>query len=177
MIKNEIMEIDTLIGEVSELSRLDNINGEVNRVQIDLVALMKEFIEKEGEERVEFKSVLETANIFAHELLIKKVFSNLIDNGLKYSDREKRMLVSLMKEGSNFIITVQSSGPGLTESEIKRVWEPFFRGANASVQNPGGRGLGLVIVKKAVELSSGEVDVRSSPQGPTIFRVKLPASR
>jgi signal transduction histidine kinase len=175
-IKNEIAEIDELVEKVSELSRLDTIDGDIDRVRIDLVALLKELLEKTGNKNVEFKSGLENAWIITHEILIKKAFSNLIDNALKYSDKEKPVGITLVKDGSDYITTVQNFGPGLSESEINRIWEPFFRGANAGLKNSEGRGLGLVIVKKAIELSSGEIGVTSSPQGPTAFRVKLPAS-
>jgi signal transduction histidine kinase len=175
-IKNEIAEIDELVEKVSELSRLDSIDGDVDRVRVDLVALLQGLLEKTGDRKVEFKSELEYAWITAHELLIRKAFSNLIDNALKYSDKEKPVGVTLVKDGSDYITTVQNFGPGLSESEMNRIWEPFFRGANAGLKNNEGRGLGLVIVKKAIELSSGEIVVISSPQGPTVFRIKLPAS-
>jgi two-component system sensor histidine kinase CpxA len=174
IIKNEIAEIDTLVGEVSELSRLDNMDREVNRVRIDLVTLLNKHIHETGEGRVEFQHGLQAAWIFAHELLIKKAFSNLIDNALKYSEKEQPVIVSLIEDGSDYIISVQNTGPGLTQREIEKIWQPFYRGDNASRRNIEGRGLGLIVVKKAIELSSGEISVQSSSQGPTVFRVKLP---
>jgi signal transduction histidine kinase len=150
------------------------MDREVNRVRIDLIPLLKSLIKEAGGKKVAFDQETEAALIFAHELLIKKAFSNLIDNALKYSDKDKPVLLSLMEDGSDYIITVQNEGPGLSGREIEKIWDPFYRGTNASIQNIEGRGLGLVIVKKAIELSSGEISVQSSPPGPTVFRVKLP---
>jgi signal transduction histidine kinase len=177
IIKNEITEIDTLVGEVSELSRLDNMDSGVNRVRIDLIPLLKSLIHDTGEKRAAFEHGPRSALILAHELLIKKAFANLIDNALKYSDKHEPVLISLKADGTDYIVSVQNGGPGLTEREIENIWEPFFRGTNASKRNIEGRGLGLVIVKKAIELSSGEISVQSSPKGPTQFHVKLHTAR
>ena len=173
IIRDEVDEIDSLVGEVSELSRLDSIDREMNRERIDLVSLLQE-LSGPYRERIVLENVPSTAFIFCNQVLIRKALSNLFDNAVKYSDGETPVRVAAVEQREGWVISVENSGPGIPGEEIDRVWEPFYRAANAGIAGVEGRGLGLVVVRKAVELSGGSIDVRSDEGGPTVFTLWLP---
>jgi signal transduction histidine kinase len=181
IIKAEVHEIDDLVQAVSELSRLDGLDRELNLEQLYLDELIRTIIE-EHPDRVEYRVEPGDHLVLANPFLLKKIFTNLIDNGLKYGIQDEAVRVTLAGEGEELSVSIESSGPGIPETELSRIWEPFFRGSHADVVGADvagisgheGRGLGLVVVQKAVELCGGRVGVKSSGPGPTVFTVVLP---
>jgi signal transduction histidine kinase len=173
IIRGEVDEIDSLIGEVSELSRLDNIDREMTRKRLDLTSLLHELAD-DAREHVIFEQAPSSATVECNPVLIRKAFSNLFDNAVKYSEGKEPVVVSLEGKHEGWEVSVENSGPGIPKNEIDRIWEPFYRATNADVAGVEGRGLGLVVVRKAVELCGGRTHVQSSELGPTIFTVWLP---
>jgi two-component system sensor histidine kinase CpxA len=174
LIKDEVEEIDSLIGEVSELSRLDNMDRETGRKEVDLVSLLQELTGK-TEKTVLFDHARERAVVLINPLLIRKAISNLLDNAAKYSPEGETPVVTLREQAGGWEIAIQNNGPGISERELEKIWEPFYRGANTAVTGAEGRGLGLVVVRRSVELCGGSIEVSSSANGPTLFRLWLPA--
>jgi len=109
--------------------------------------------------------------------MLKKALGNLVENALKYSDEQEPVEVTVDAAGGDCEVVVKNAGPGVPEHELHRIWEPFFRGTNAALGKTDGRGLGLVVVKRSVELLGGRVSVESGPSGPTVFRVRLPLAK
>jgi signal transduction histidine kinase len=174
LIKREVHDIDTLVGEILELSRMDEGELERSSETIDLVSNLRGVIKLYKEARIDFHTDVEKAPVVGNVILIQKAFLNLIDNAVKYSKSNDTVFIGLSQKQENFVISIENSGPGIAEKEKEKIWEPFFRGGNSLARNVQGRGLGLVIVKKAVKLSSGAVDVNSSTKGPTVFTIQLP---
>ncbi|MCK4804093.1 MAG: HAMP domain-containing histidine kinase, partial [Spirochaetes bacterium] len=174
LIKNEIHEIDTLVGQVLDLSRMDYEDQIKKNESIDLVAVLNKIIKKYAGRDIHFNPDAADTEITGSEVLIQKAFSNLIDNAVKYSPEGGVVDIGLRQEDDKYKITIENRGPGLSEKEVDKIWEPFYRGENSRVNNIDGKGLGLVIVKKAIKLSSGDVQVKSSTDGPTVFTVTLP---
>ena len=175
LIRDEVEEIDSLVGEVSELSRLDNMDRENGRKELDLVSLIRGLIEG-CTESVRFDSETVRAPVLCNPLLVRKALWNLLDNAIKYSEQGDAVVVALREKTRGWEVSFKNSGPGIPQSEIENIWEPFYRGTNAAVCNVDGRGLGLVVVRRSVELCGGKVAVSSSEQGPTVFTVWLPTA-
>jgi signal transduction histidine kinase len=174
LIKNEIHEIDTLVGQVLDLSRMDYEDQIKKNESIDLVAVLNKIIKKYAGRDIHFNPDTADTEITGSEVLIQKAFLNLIDNAVKYSPEGGVVDIGLRQEDDKYKIRIENRGPGLSEKEVDKIWEPFYRGENSRVNNIDGKGLGLVIVKKAIKLSSGDVQVKSSTDGPTVFTVTLP---
>ena len=173
LIKEEVEEIDSLIGAVSELSRLDNLDRETNRKELDLVSMLQDLVQRQ-EGSLLFNNTHDTATVYTNPLLVRKAVTNLLDNAVKYSDSDSPVEVTLHEKSYAWEISIQNNGPGIPEHEIENIWEPFYRASNAGVTDAEGRGLGLVVVRRSVELCGGSVEVSSSEQGPTLFTLRLP---
>ena len=108
---------------------------------------------------------------------IEKIFSNLITNALKFTSRGGKVEVVLRGDAdSGFIeVAVRDTGVGLTEDQLKRIFEPFYQ----VEPNPSGKlegtGIGLSLVKELVELHQGSVIVKSMVGNGSEFTVRLPA--
>jgi PAS domain S-box-containing protein len=105
------------------------------------------------------------------ENLLRNIFVNLLTNAIKFSPGKDSIHVSVRARDKMVECSVRDHGLGIEEKDLSRIFEPFHRGDN--VQKIKGTGLGLPIVKKAVETLGGAVEVQSKPGEGTLFTVKL----
>jgi len=108
----------------------------------------------------------------ADENLLRHVFSNLLSNAVKYSPPNTPVLFSGRREGETAVFRVRDRGVGIPEAERPRLFEAFHRCAN--VGDIPGTGLGLVIVKRCVDLHGGTLECDSALNEGTTFTVRLP---
>ncbi len=176
IIKGEIKEIDNLVEAVLDLSRMGSAQQYKRVEPVDLVSVIEKLIE-DNKNKVRFFSDLNDARVDGNEMLLKKAFANLVGNAVKYSAGDAQVEIRLTDNDEGYRLTFKNSGPGLAKDELTKIWEPFFRGRNSRTGSTQGKGLGLVVVKKAIELSAGNVTVESSEAGLTVFTVHLPKHR
>jgi two-component system sensor kinase ParS len=175
IIRDEVAQIDALVDEVAGLSRMDNLDREQSKEWVDLTDLISESARQAVNGEAVFRFSSEKKRVFCNRMLLEKAFANLLENARKYSDHREPVRIELTGGPDQFVIAVENAGPGIPEAEIEKIWEPFYRGANAARMNVEGRGLGLVVVRKAAELIGATVEVRSSARGPTVFTLRIPA--
>jgi PAS domain S-box-containing protein len=104
--------------------------------------------------------------------LIWRVMTNLVGNALKYSPDDKSVAVTLTIGNPGIEICVKDEGIGIPVVQQEKLFEPFFRANNA--ENIQGTGLGLTIVKQAIELHGGTIRVESAEGKGTCFTIELP---
>ena len=106
--------------------------------------------------------------------LIRQIFSNLLENALKYSPEGSRVVVT-SKEVENFVqVEFQDEGPGIAQEDLEFVFMKFFRSKEAKSSPVKGSGLGLYLTKYFTELHGGRVFVTSTLGKGTCFTVQLP---
>jgi len=112
------------------------------------------------------------AQVRADEKRLRQILINLLGNALKFTASGS---VTLRVRHAREIaqIEVQDSGPGLSEAELQRIFEPFTRGSTRGTGAAPGAGLGLTIAKMLTELMGGELSARSTPGEGSVFAVKL----
>lgn len=115
----------------------------------------------------------EQATILTDPLLVHRIATNLISNGLKYSPPECHVYISLEKQADRVAIHVQDFGIGISEEDQKLLFKPFHRGSN--VGKVRGTGLGMVIVQRAAQRLGGSVIVDSALDEGTLVTVTLAA--
>jgi len=100
--------------------------------------------------------------VLGNAMLIREALVNLVDNAIRYAGRGASITVSAHAQGSDAVVTVEDTGPGVPDSEHEHIFQRFVRATNEG----NGCGLGLAIVKEIVERSSGSVTLQSvRPQG------------
>lgn len=108
----------------------------------------------------------------ADERLLRHIFTNLLSNAVKYSEPGRPVRLTLLPEGSEVVCTVQDQGIGIPPGDLEWLFKAFHRGRNVG-QRPGS-GLGLVIVKRSVELHRGRIRVDSKVGIGTTVTVRIP---
>ncbi len=102
---------------------------------------------------------------------LKRAFVNLVDNAIFYG---KSAEVILSQTGEFVMVQVRDHGPGVSESDQARIFEPYVRLEKSRSRNTGGSGLGLSIVRNIIHGHGGEIHVRNLPEGGFSVEVKLP---
>lgn len=106
--------------------------------------------------------------------LIKQVFSNLIENAIKYSPDETSITINSMEKEGFVIIKIIDQGPGIPAQDLPNLFMKFYRSANAKSSPIKGSGLGLYLAKYFTELHKGRIFVESNYGQGTVFIVELP---
>ena len=129
--------------------------------------------EKQWEEKgIEIETVLDEEIIVeGDEELLMMVWSNLISNAVKFTERDGKISVSLTKANGRAIVTVTDNGYGMTKETADRIFEKFYQGDTSHATE--GNGLGLALVKRIMDITKGEITVESEPGKGSVFTVKL----
>ncbi|UCE20744.1 MAG: GHKL domain-containing protein [Candidatus Aminicenantes bacterium] len=104
-----------------------------------------------------------------------QALTNLLDNAIKYSSSEKRIVVELAQKAKSIVIKVKDKGIGIPTGEQKKIFEGFYRHAEANRHSTTGVGLGLKIVKHIMSGHGGEIQVESHPGEGSTFSLIFPA--
>ena len=119
-------------------------------------------------DRVEIVGEAPLVNVDAGQ--IQRVLANLVENALKFSPPDASVLVRITATRKEAIVRVVDQGPGLPESELERVFEPFYRRDAAR----GGAGLGLAIARGFAAANGGRIWAESRPAQGATFGLALP---
>lgn len=103
---------------------------------------------------------------------IKRVVTNLIENALRYSEKEVTICTGIDQEKQHVLFCISDKGPGIPEHEIESMFEPFSQGDSA--RGGEGSGLGLAIIKKIIDMHHGEVSLENLPIEGLKVTVSLP---
>lgn len=107
-------------------------------------------------------------------MLLGRVFSNLIENAIRYNQPGGRVTLRLERDGGLAIVKVSDTGIGIDGSELDHIFERFYRVDQSRARHKGGAGLGLSLAAHIVQQHGGGIQVQSKPQHGSTFTVQLP---
>ena len=107
----------------------------------------------------------------ADALGLRRLFDNLIDNAVKYGGSAR---VSLAREGDDAVVRIADEGPGLSQSDLERVFEPFYRTEPSRNRDSGGIGLGLSVARSVARAHGGDVVLAPASPAGIVAVVRLP---
>ncbi len=179
----EIMQIEAerlqhLIDDLLLLGEIEN-SKELHLQTCDLSAVLQETARSlrplAQKQQVTLHTDAEPGlSITANPLRLRQLFTNLLDNALKYNRPGGSVEASARREGDALIVRVADTGIGIDPSHFERLFERFYRVDKGRSREMGGTGLGLSIVKHIVQLYGGEIQVESRPGEGSVFTVRLP---
>ena len=139
---------------------------------IEYVIKTHEKILNKHQIQIQFKKVNDFKIIGDNDKLIE-IFTNLIDNAIKYSEKNKKIAISGKKENNLNIVSVTDEGVGIPKEYLHRVTERFFTVDPSKSRSVGGTGLGLAIVKHLVSQHRGEMNITSVENKGTTIELKF----
>jgi signal transduction histidine kinase len=119
--------------------------------------------------------------VLADSLAVSNCLQNLITNAVKYGGVDRRIRISASLErgekgGKEVAISIQDRGMGIHRSELKRIFEPFYRSGNATRAQIPGTGLGLSVAQHLAEAIGGRLSVKSEVGLGSVFTLHLRAA-
>ncbi len=182
ILKSALEEIDKLqkiIDNLLLLAQMDsqNIKLSFKEIQLDEI-LLEAFEEIETLAKREKLSLIlkrvDQVGLKGDETLIKRLFVNLVDNAIKYTQEGGKVEISLEKENKSAKFTVKDIGIGIPEDALPYIFDRFYRVDKARSRETGGCGLGLAIAKWIVETHKGKIEVRSKVGKGSLFAISFP---
>jgi signal transduction histidine kinase len=166
-LEQDIAELDWLVDEILLASRLDALETDIDKEDVDLLALAAEECARYDDVHLQG----DLTNVPGDARLLRRLLRNLLENARRHGSPPTEVRIARAESGAT--ITVWDHGPGIREAEFDRVFLPFYR-PKESVRSAG-TGLGLALVRQIARRHGGEARCVAIEPGRSGFRVTLPA--
>ena len=178
-IDSQASRMSTLINEMLSLANLDANRKKEERININLSKMLSDTL-------LVFEVVIFEKGLILEEDIvndifingekdqIKKLISILMDNAIKYTNDNGKILVSLKAERNKAKLIIKNTGEGIKKEHLEKIFERFYRVDDSRDRGTGGYGLGLSIAKAIVDDHKGKIHAESIINNETSFIVELP---
>jgi signal transduction histidine kinase len=175
-ITEEAKRLRSIIRDLTDDVQVSSGRFAVNKARVDLCKLVRRLIQAQGQAFADHQVVVEsveTCTVLGDADRLERVVQNLVSNAVKYSPRDTRVVVRIERKEPFAVLVVCDEGPGISQEDLKVIFQPFGRGRSAD-RLAEGTGMGLYVVKQIIEAHDGQITVQSTPGQGTTFRIKLP---
>jgi two-component system sensor histidine kinase CpxA len=175
-IREDIEELDDLIGQILDLSKMDLHDAALNMEILDPSELINDLLGR-LENRIQRKGLNLTRELsfdppfIADKAALRTALSNVFDNAVKFTPEKGALSVKMWPENGWLNISVTNSSDPMSEEDLERIFEPFFRTKDVPKT---GTGLGLAITKKIIERHGGNIKAANTDEGLQI-QIRLPS--
>jgi two-component system phosphate regulon sensor histidine kinase PhoR len=183
VMKRHSDRLNLLVNDLLSLARLESKEANLQLAEIKLRDFLED-VTVDWAKRLTGKNLrleLEVPDNFptvrADERRLEEVVHNLLDNAVKYSHQNGRVLIQAAAPDQEVVLSVRDEGVGIAANDLPRIFERFYRADRARSRELGGTGLGLSIVKHIAQLHGGRVEAESVVGEGTTIRVILPNPR
>lgn len=173
-IKRSAMQLSELATDTLTLSRLERNEVALQLSDLDIVELLDAVLDQYKDRRNVVVTATGDASVVGDEDRLRQVFSNLVDNAIKYSPNGGTPEIDVDGEGESVVIRVRDYGIGIPNGELTSVFDRFSRASNARRLRISGTGFGLFLTKQLVQLHGGTVAVKSVEDEGSTFIITLP---
>ena len=177
-IQSEAKRMTALIDDIIKLSHLDEGAEDMQREDVDLLAVARREANNLAQtaENAEVKLSVsgESAVINGIPQLLDAIVHNLCENAIKYNRPGGFVHVNVRHEGAKALLTVEDNGIGIPLEQQERIFERFYRVDKSHSREVGGTGLGLSIVKHAAALHNAQISVSPVPGKGTTITIAFP---
>jgi len=180
IIDKQTQRLEDLVNDLLILSSIESkevkmsiLAEPLNKIITSVMALQKKTIEEKGHQ-VTIDIPPDLPKILVDRQRMEQVFLNLLDNAIKFTAPGGKISIQARWDKSYVRVEVKDNGVGIPAEHLSRVFERFYRVDRARSREAGGTGLGLAIVRQIVSAHQGKIEVESSPEAGSTFRIFLP---
>jgi signal transduction histidine kinase len=163
---DESNRLNNMVIELLQLAKTSSNQFSYNFEDIDVGKVLINTCEEMGIKGKKYNinvvtSIGRDLNMYGDRDKLKEVFVNLLDNSMKYGDVNSNIYVNAYREDNQIFIRIKDLGEGISEENLSKIFEPFYRVNKKNSRQQGSAGLGLTIVREIVEKHGGNISVRS----------------
>ena len=180
IVAQEVKRLSRLVEGMLSMSRLESGQSALKPQEFDFSQLLCTIVIGQ-EQRIEQNNLqingldtIGSINITADKDLIYQAIYNLVDNAIKFTNKDGKIEFALYEENENIVFTITNSGKGISQKELPLVFERFYKGDKSRSDVKNSTGLGLYIVKTIVTSHKGNISVVSKEDKFTTFKITLP---
>ncbi|HTP95821.1 MAG TPA: ATP-binding protein [Burkholderiales bacterium] len=179
VVRDEVERMAGLINNLLNISRLETGNVSLDRQRVKLRDLLQDVFDEVAKNahgkdlRLECDLPPELAPVLLDKDLFRIAICNILSNAIKYNRPGGTVLLAADETDTQVRIRVRDSGIGIAPEDQGKVFDKFFRSANAAASGSSGHGLGLYLAREIAELHHGRITVASEPGRGTEFCVQL----
>lgn len=170
----EVNRLNTLCNNILLASQLDAGQYQFHKNEVNLSSLTKkvvsEFIMRYPARDISIE-MQEDIALTGEELLLEMLISNLIENALKYSQKNETVKVELLKKTGKVLLSVTDEGAGIPDEEKEKIFQKFYRIGNETTRTTKGTGLGLYLCRQIAKDHQAEIKVTSNNPLGSVFTV------
>lgn len=171
VILDEIEKMDELVLDLLDLAKLESGNYQLDLESFYIADILNE-LPKRFQNRIEEKEIELQFNYEKEDLLvvgdqkrIEQVVTNIFNNAIRHTKKEGYIIISVKEKAQQANIYIENSGNPISEEDLPRIWERFYRSEKSRDRRTGGTGLGLSIVKNILELHESQFGVENTEIG------------
>ena len=167
IVLSEVRRLSRLVKDLLEATRLEQGKIKINKSNFDMNRLVTESLlsyEQQLEKKeigVNFVFEGESCYAYADKDSIKRVMLNLIDNAIKFTPDGGKICVATKKDAGKVSTVIENTGEGISENDLRHIWERFYKSDKSRSMDKKGVGLGLYIVKTIINQHGGEIFAES----------------
>lgn len=180
LMREEVDRLKNMLEEVRTLSLIEQPRFQVDRADSHVNELTQKILKSikpqfdEKEVHLELKTDLKKDLFYLDKDRYTQILLNLLNNALKYSPKNKAVVVTLTENKGDLQVEVKDKGPGISPKDLPFIFERFYRADKSRNRKTGGLGVGLAIVKELVQAHGGKIEVESTPGEGCCFRLSFP---
>lgn len=178
-IQKNAMRLLRLIDQVIDIRKMDQQQLSLTYSRFDLAGFVKEIIQSievmanSKMISILFQTQVPIISVCLDMEKMEKIVFNLLSNAIKFTPNGKRIIVSINETDNEVILTVNDEGIGIAPDELQHIFDRFYRSENSKHSTPG-YGIGLALVYGLVQLHKGSIEVESTLDVGTSFKITLP---
>jgi two-component system sensor histidine kinase CpxA len=179
-LEREIERLDALISQVLKLARLHGTDTLFAREPFNLDEMVEEVVRDANFEGAAKGCTVRLegaarALVNGNRELVRSAVENVLRNAVRYSPEDAPVEVAVERRADGgILISIRDRGPGVPEAELERIFEPFYRVAEARDRDSGGEGIGLAITAQVMKGHGGGAAAANRPSGGFEVRLSLP---
>lgn len=175
IVSSEVKRLTKLVKTMLDLSRIESGRDRITIGKTDINELIRHVVIRLSQ-KIEMKGIVpeieisdEPLYVYADSDKIEQVLQNLIDNAIKFTEKDEIIYISTIQKDDKVLITVKDEGAGIGSEDLKFIWDRFYTVDKARSGNKTGTGLGLSIVKTIIDQHNETITVKSALNQGTEF--------
>jgi two-component system phosphate regulon sensor histidine kinase PhoR len=179
MINDENQRLSLLVERILQSAVMDRGELKLKKEKVLLNEIIHEVVHnaqfriKSIGGKIDIDIPTELIEIMADKMHFTNLFSNLIDNGIKYCEEVPHLVIDLIKEGNTYLLSVSDNGIGISKEHITKIFDKLYRIPTGNLHNVKGFGLGLSYVKVIAELHGWNISVKSVVGKGSTFTIRI----